>query len=212
MRTRNVKGAREKITSYPDLLITDPEKHRGKWKDIFNNDNPICLEIGMGKGKFIYEMARKNPNINFIGVEKFDNIIVRALEKQLEDRLPNLILARFDAENLIDYFVENEISKIFLNFSDPWPKKKHEKRRLTYRKFLDLYKKILVEKGIIEVKTDNMKLFEFSLVSVSQYGMILEEVYLNLHQNEIEDNVLTEYEEKFSRRGHPIYKLVCKFK
>jgi len=162
MRLRNVKNARETLLDYPNVVIQNPENLRGKWQEYFGNHNPIELEIGCGKGKFINEIAIKHPDINFIGIEKFDSVIIRALEKVVEYPLPNLRLVRLDAEKLPDLFSEGEVSRIYLNFSDPWPKKRTAKRRLTSTQFLDRYRKILKEKSEIRMKTDNEHLFEFS--------------------------------------------------
>mgnify|MGYP000590429875 CR=1 FL=1 len=209
MRRRNVKNAKQRIENHPELVIANPKEYIGKWHEVFNNDNPIYLEIGMGKGKFLREHALKNPNINYIGIEKFDSVIVQAVEKIAPLNLINIKLINVDAEELLEIFNANEINKIFLNFSDPWPKKRHTKRRLTYKDFLENYKKVLNKDGIIEFKTDNRGLFEYSLVSMQNFGMEFIEVYLDLHKTEV-FNVETEYEKKFSPFG-PIYKLVAKF-
>lgn len=207
MRLRNIKGAHD-IISKSSYLLSDYEKYKGKFKEIFNNSNIIEIEIGMGKGNFIIEKARRNPNINFIGIEKYATVLVSAFKKLDDIDLPNLKIINMDA-NRIDEVFEKEISKIYLNFSDPWPKKKHSNRRLTSRLFLDKYSKIFIGDRIIEMKTDNMKLFEFSLMSLSESNYILKEVNLDLHSSNIEDNVETEYEKKFSTIGMPIYKVLA---
>lgn len=202
MRLKNVKGAKEKIEA-STYIIKNPEKYRGKYKEIFKNNNKIHLEIGMGKGDFIIKMAEKNPNINFIGVEMFDSVIVRAVEKLENKKIQNLRLIRFDATNIEEVF-EREIDTIYLNFSDPWPKNRTEKRRLTSKRFLNRYDKIFKEKNHIIQKTDNRKLFEFSLISYIENGYKIKDISLNLHDDEYE-NIETEYEKKFVSLGYPIY-------
>ena len=167
----------------------------------------------MGKGQFMIGMAKQNPHLNFIGIEKFDSVMVRALEKVLEaGELPNLKLLKIDAEDLTDIFAENEVEGVYLNFSDTWPKPRHAKRRLTHENFLTRYEQITVPNGYLRFKTDNRLLFEYSLVSVTGYGMKLEDVALDLHQREALDwNIMTEYEEKFSAKGQPIYRLEAQF-
>lgn len=212
MRTRNVKGASEKIADNPNLIITDPLQYKGKWSNFFGNDNPIHIEIGMGKGQFIYQLAKRNPDINYIGIERFDNIIVRALEKQIEAKLDNLVLVRFDASDIRDFFRLNEVDGIYLNFSDPWPKARHEKRRLTSSEFLARYRHILTKSGAVYMKTDNQSLFEFSLESFSVNNWTIKNISLDLHNSDIEGNVMTEYEEKFSTKGNRIYRLEAMMK
>jgi len=207
MRLRNIKGAHD-IISKSAYLIVDYNNHKGKFKEIFSNSNDIEIEIGMGKGSFIIEKARKNPNINFIGIEKYASVLVSAFKKLENVDLPNLKIINMDA-NFIDDVFENEISKVYLNFSDPWPKKKHSNRRLTSKLFLDKYSKIFVGDRVIEMKTDNMKLFEYSLTSLSESNYVLKEVNLDLHNSLIEDNVQTEYEKKFSSLGMPIYRVLA---
>ena len=197
MRLRNVKNAKEIINSN-ELVITE---------NIFKDDKPLHIEIGCGKGNFIIGKARQNPNINFIGIEKYESILVRALNK-VEDIPSNLRFMCVDAKNLGNYF-KNNVETIYLNFSDPWPKKRHTKRRLTFKDFLSEYEKVLIKNGIIEFKTDNRELFEFSLVSMQNYGMKFLEVYLDLHKTDV-FNIETEYEKKFSKYG-PIYKLIASF-
>lgn len=202
MRLKNIKGAKEKIIKSP-YIIVDPEKHKGTYKKIFNNDNPIHLEIGMGKGDFIINMAQKYPNINFIGIEKFDSVILRATQKLENIDLPNLKLIRFDATEIEKIF-DQEIDTIYLNFSDPWPKNRHEDRRLTSKKFLNRYDKIFKEKKHIIQKTDNRHLFEFSLKSFVDYNYKIINISLDLHKDGI-DNIETEYEKRFVSLGFPIY-------
>ena len=198
MRLRNVKNAYE-IVNDSNYVIKNPEQYIGKYKELFNNDNPINIEIGMGKGDFIIGMAKKYPNTNFIGIEKYESVMVRAIEKLENIDLPNLKLVRMDAIN-IDKVFDKEINTIYLNFSDPWPKKRHAKRRLTSDIFLKLYDKIFISTPHIIQKTDNILLFASSIESLSKNGYTLEKVSLDLKNTDIE-NVLTEYETKFMNMG-----------
>jgi len=201
MRLRKLKDASEILNNNP-LVIKNPQDYKGKWNEYFQNQNPIYLEIGMGKGKFIIENAIKNPNINFIGFEKESTVICKALRKV--EKLANLVFVCDDAENLDNIFSIHEVSKIFLNFSDPWPKNRHEKRRLTYESKLLIYQKILDEKGSIEFKTDNRHLFEYSLQSFTNHGFHILDISLNLHEDK-ENIITTEYEDKFVSLGKIIY-------
>lgn len=202
MRLKNIKGAKEKISKSP-YIILDPENYKGKYKSLFNNENQIHLEIGMGKGDFIIGMAKKHPDINFIGIEKFDSVILRATQKLEDVSLPNLKLIRFDATDIENIF-DKEIDTIYLNFSDPWPKNRHEDRRLTSQKFLQRYDKIFKQNKHIIQKTDNRHLFEFSLKSFTDYNYKIKNISLNLHEDQF-DNVETEYEKRFISLGMPIY-------
>ena len=202
MRLKNIKGAKEYIEKSP-YIIDNPEKYRGKYNTLFDNNNELHLEIGMGKGNFIIEMAKKYPKINFIGIEMFDSVILRAVQKLENENLPNLKLIRYDATNIEKIF-DKEINTLYLNFSDPWPKNRHEHRRLTSKRFLERYDKIFKGENHIIQKTDNRKLFEFSLISYVDYGYKINNLSLNLHEDKI-DNVETEYEKKFSSLGMPIY-------
>ena len=210
MRTRYNPQANDIIENF-DRFIRDREKLQG----ILNTDKKICIEIGMGKGDFISNMAKLNPDNVYIGIELSPQVLALAIKKlnRFEEEngisLKNLYFMSFDALKLLDYFSENQVDVLYLNFSDPWPKKRHTKRRLTYKDFLENYKKVLKKDGIIEFKTDNRGLFEYSLVSMQNFGMEFIEVYLDLHKTEV-FNVETEYEKKFSPFG-PIYKLVAKF-
>ena len=197
MRIRNLKN-KDEILANCSFLIKEPSNYINKWQDLFGNNNPIHIEIGMGKGKFITEMAKTNPNINFIGIEKYDSIIAKAIEKVTED-IPNLRLVRMDANNIEEAF-NKEISLIYLNFSDPWPKKRHARRRLTDKNFLIKYDNVFKKEKIIRLKTDNDLLFASSLVSLSEYGYVLKEVSLDLSNTDI-PNIMTEYETKFSSKG-----------
>ena len=210
MRLRNVKGSRETIAANP-LVIQDITEQKGHWHEVFGNDQPLYIEIGMGKGQFILEMARRNPDKNYIGIEKYSSVLVRALEKCETDAPENLRFIRMDAETILDVFAENEVSGIYLNFSDPWPKDRHAKRRLTYRDFWDRYRKILKPEGEVVFKTDNRPLFDFSLEEVEIAGWSLVNVTFDLHHSEyVEGNVMTEYEAKFSAKGNPIHRQVAR--
>lgn len=210
MRLRNVPGSREAIAESV-YVINEPENCKGKWKEIFENDNPIRIEIGMGKGKFITTMAQQNPDINYIGIEKFSSVLIRAIEKIEQLEIKNLKFIRMDAERIEDVFNKEEVDKIYLNFSDPWPKDRHAKRRLTSKQFFDRYNNILKEDGVVEFKTDNNGLFEFSLEQIPLAGWNIVEYTRDLHHNEKmnEGNIMTEYEEKFSKLGNNINKLIA---
>ena len=207
MRLRNVKNKQEIMDTAINLIL-NPKDYKGKWKEVFNNNNPIYIEIGMGKGDFIIEHAKRYPDINFIGIERFDSVIVRAIEKVPEE-IPNLRLVRMDAKDIEEVF-DKEISRIFLNFSDPWPKKRHHDRRLTSHIFLKKYDNLFVKDKEIVQKTDNRDLFEYSVISLSTYGYKIEDISLDLHNSEYEDIIMTEYEKKFVAKGNNIYYLVVK--
>jgi tRNA (guanine-N7-)-methyltransferase len=203
MRLRKLKNVDERLQARTDLVVFAPENYRGKWREQFHNDNPIYLEIGMGKGKFIIENALRYPDINFIGLEKEKSVLVRAVEK-VEVRPSNLLMISADAVNILNMFAEKEITKIFLNFSDPWPKSRHTKRRLTYSSNLDNYQKILIDEGTIAFKTDNRHLFEYSLTSFTSQGFQMVDLSLNLHEDK-DDIITTEYEDRFTEKGNIIY-------
>ncbi|EGG39135.1 MULTISPECIES: tRNA (guanosine(46)-N7)-methyltransferase TrmB [Streptococcus] len=211
MRVRNRKGATELLEAHPQYVILNPADAKGRWQEIFGNDHPIHVEVGSGKGAFVSGMAKANPNINYIGIDIQKSVLSYALDKVLATDVPNIKLLWVDGSDLTDYFEEGEIDRLYLNFSDPWPKKRHEKRRLTYQSFLATYQQILPENGEIHFKTDNRGLFEYSLVSFSQYGMKLKGVWLDLHASDFEDNVLTEYEQKFANKGQVIYRVEAAF-
>ncbi len=211
MRVRKRKGAQEHLKNNPDHVIVNPEEAKGQWNRVFGNDNPIHIEVGSGKGAFITGMALQNPQINYIGIDIQLSVLSYALDKVLESGASNVKLLLVDGSSLTDYFDDCEVDLMYLNFSDPWPKKKHEKRRLTYKLFLDSYKQILPNSGEIHFKTDNRGLFEYSLASFSQYGMTLKQVWLDLHSSNFEKNVMTEYEAKFSNKGQVIYRVEAKF-
>ena len=209
MRLRNVPGARETIIEN-QFSIQEPEQKKGKWAEVFGNDHPIHIEVGMGKGQFIIEMARRNPEVNYIGIEKYSSVLVRAVEKLEDFEQDNLRLIRMDAENIEEVFDKDEVDRIYLNFSDPWPKDRHAKRRLTSTRFLERYDNILTPEGRVMFKTDNKDLFDFSLEQVEEAGWILENHTYDLHHSEYnEGNVMTEYEEKFSAKGNTICRLVA---
>ncbi|HHJ7237322.1 TPA: tRNA (guanosine(46)-N7)-methyltransferase TrmB [Streptococcus pyogenes] len=211
MRVRKRKGAEEHLANNPHYVILNPEDAKGRWHYVFGNDRPIHIEVGSGKGGFITGMALKNPDINYIGIDIQLSVLSYALDKVLASEVPNVKLLRVDGSSLTNYFEDGEVDMMYLNFSDPWPKTKHEKRRLTYKDFLDTYKRILPEHGEIHFKTDNRGLFEYSLASFSQYGMTLRQIWLDLHASNYEGNVMTEYEEKFSNKGQVIYRVEANF-
>lgn len=211
MRVRKKPWADDFINDHQEFIVLDPQQLQGKWQDRFEKKQPIAVEIGTGKGQFITEMAKKYPNINFIGIELQTSVIAVALRKLVENPLPNVQLVLTDGADVNEIFATGEVDRIYLNFSDPWPKKRHAKRRLTSPEFLKGYQMVLKADGEIEFKTDNRGLFEYSLVSFNNYGLKFDDVYLDLHRSDAnEDNVETEYEQKFSSKG-PIYKLVAHF-
>lgn len=205
MRLKHIKGA-DKEVNESKYYINNPGEYIGRYKDIFSNDNPIHIEIGMGKGDFIIGMALKYPNINFIGIEKYTSVLVKATRKLEELDINNLRLIHYDAID-IDKIFAKEISRIYLNFSDPWPKTRHEKRRLTSYNFLNKYDKIFINNKNIVMKTDNRKLFEYSIMSFNNYGYKISDISLDLYSDDIKDNVATEYEKKFVSNGNIIYKI-----
>lgn len=205
MRLKHVKGAHERIEA-SKYIIHNPEEQKGNYQKLFQNHNPIHIEIGTGKGTFIIEKAKKNPNINFIGIEKMDSVMVKVVEKIEAENLQNLRLIRMDATEIEKIF-DHEIDLIYLNFSDPWPKKRHAHRRLTSPIFLNRYQSIFRRNMNIEMKTDNRHLFEYSIMMFNEFGFRIDDISLNLHEEQIEDNIETEYEQKFSKLGFPIYKI-----
>lgn len=205
MRLKNVKGASEVIDK-SSYVIENPEIYKSSFYKLFNNNNPIYIEIGMGKGDFIIENALKNSNINFIGIEKYDSVMVRAIQKVEDKQINNLRFIRMDA-NKIDTIFDKEIDRIYLNFSDPWPKDRHYKRRLSSPNFLEKYDKLFKNNKNIVMKTDNRKLFEYSVMSFVDYGYRINGLSLDLHNDDIIDNIETEYEKKFVSKGYPIYKI-----
>lgn len=211
MRLRNISGSKDVIAQSP-MVIHDPKQQKGNWKKVFDNDYPIRIEVGMGKGKFIYQSAKENPQINYIGIEKYSSVLLRALQKMEQEPLPNLLFIRMDAEEIAETFGEGEIDRIYLNFSDPWPKDRHAKRRLPSREFLKRYDQILKKNGVLEFKTDNRELFDFALEELPFAGWETVQVTFDLHHDEkmAAGNIMTEYEEKFSAMGNPICKYIIK--
>lgn len=210
MRLRNIPGADE-VIAQSEHVIQNPQEYKGKWNEVFHNNNPIQIEIGMGKGQFLMKLAELNPNINYIGIEKYTSVILRAVQKRNEIEISNLKLICMDAEDIIHVFEKGEVNKIYLNFSDPWPKDRHSKRRLTSKEFLNRYDNILHDDGTIEFKTDNKKLFEFSLEEIKESKWNLVAHTFDLHHDSVlsDGNIMTEYEEKFSLKGNPIHKLIA---
>lgn len=211
MRQRHKPWAEDFLNENEHIVIPNAIDNKEKWKSIFKNDHPIHVEVGTGKGQFLVGMAKQHPDINFIGIEVAKSVIVSAAEKVLDSEVKNLLLLNEDAADLREIFAENEIATIYLNFSDPWPKNRHEKRRLTYHTFLEQYKEVLDPKGKVIFKTDNRGLFEYSLVSFNEFGMKLEEVNLDLHAIDDPFNIMTEYEEKFAAKGQVIYRSRASF-
>ena len=214
MRLRNIPGAKDAITE-STFVIQEPQSLKGKWDEAFEKKQPLHIEVGMGKGRFLMDMARLHPDINYVGIEMYDSVLLRALQKREEleeegERLSNLFFMRMDARLLPEIFGQGEVDKIYLNFSDPWPKARHAKRRLTSREFLARYDAILAPEGCVEFKTDNRDLFAFSLEEVNETKWKLLAHTFDLHHDEemMRENVMTEYEEKFSSMGNPICKMV----
>lgn len=209
MRLRNITGSRE-IIAASEYVIQEPEKYKGSMKTLFQNENPLHIEIGMGKGRFIMELAALHPEMNYIGIEKYSSVLLRAIQKMEENELSNLKFIRMDAEDITEIFDKGEVDQIYLNFSDPWPKDRHAKRRLPSKEFLSRYDRILKKDGKLEFKTDNRDLFDFALEQLPLAGWEAEKVTFDLHHDEEmkEGNIMTEYEEKFSAMGNPICKYI----
>ena len=209
MRLRNIPRADDTIQAH-DAVIKQPEEKKGCWNHIFGNENPVYIEIGMGKGKFLMRLAEKNPHIHYIGIEKYSSVLLRAIQKMEEEPLPNLLFIRMDAENIDEVFDLDEVDRIYLNFSDPWPKDRHAKRRLPSKEFLARYDRFLKKDGVLEFKTDNRGLFDFAVEELPQAGWKLVKITYDLHHDEemMQGNVMTEYEQKFSSMGNPIYKYI----
>ncbi|GAA0374269.1 tRNA (guanosine(46)-N7)-methyltransferase TrmB [Bacillus horti] len=206
MRLRKKPWADAEIEASPHIVVPNPTELKGKWHQFFKNNNPIHIELGTGKGQFITGMAQAHPHINYIGMELQTSVIAMALKKAKEVKAPNLCLLNQNALQLPDFFEPEELERIYVNFSDPWPKTRHAKRRLTHQVFLDIYLELLGEGNEIHMKTDNEGLFEFSLNSFSDFGCRLKNITLNLHESDMEGNIMTEYEEKFSSQGMKIYR------
>lgn len=210
MRLRNIPGADEVVSNSP-FCIQDPESHKNNWGEFLGNSNPIHIEVGMGKGRFIMDLAALNPDVNYIGIERYTSVILRAVQKMEENPLPNVHFLCIDAATLPEIFGTGEVDRIYLNFSDPWPKDRHSRRRLTSHEFLDRYDQFLASDGRIEFKTDNQDLFTFSLEEIENSPKWkLDASTRDLHNNADmnQGNVMTEYEEKFSSKGNPICKLI----
>ncbi|PGL69043.1 tRNA (guanosine(46)-N7)-methyltransferase TrmB [Bacillus sp. AFS055030] len=212
MRLRHKPGAADQVKQNAHYVIPNPTEQKGKWKEVFQNDQPIHIEVGTGRGRFMVGMAKANPHINYIGIEKYTSVISDALDKLIEADVPNLKLLNVDAQKLTDFFEDGEIDRVYLNFSDPWPKARHEKRRLTYKTFLEMYQQIMKNDGEIHFKTDNQDLFEFSIMSMANYGMTMHFLSLDLHNSDFEGNIMTEYEEKFSSKGNRIYRVEAAYR
>ncbi len=209
MRLRHIPGSEEEIAASP-YVIQNPSGRKGCWKDVFGNENPIEIEIGMGKGRFIMELAALHPNINYVGIERYPSVLLRGLQKRADLELNNIYFMCVDAKNLAEIYAPGEVEKIYLNFSDPWPKDRHEKRRLTSEDFMAVYNQILRPDGVVEFKTDNRGLFDYSLEAIPRAGWKIADYTYDLHHSEMGiGNVMTEYEEKFSSKGNPIYKLIA---
>ncbi|MDO4514902.1 MAG: tRNA (guanosine(46)-N7)-methyltransferase TrmB [Lachnospiraceae bacterium] len=213
MRLKNVPGAREAIAESTFCIQEDRQQElKGHWQSVFPKKQPLHIEIGMGKGQFLYGMALAHPDINYLGIEKYSSVLLRAIQKMEAAPLPNLRFLRMDAEEICNVFAPGEIDRIYLNFSDPWPKDRHAKRRLPSRQFLARYDQILAKAGVIEFKTDNQGLFDFALEELEPAGWTPLLVTRDLHSDPeaSEGNIMTEYEEKFSAMGNPIYKYIIK--
>ena len=211
MRLRNIPGADE-VVSNSSYCIQEPVELKGRWHEFLENDNPIHIEVGMGKGRFIMDLAALHPDINYIGIERYTSVLLRAVQKIEENPLPNVHFLCIDAATLPEIFDKGEVDKIYLNFSDPWPKDRHARRRLTSHEFLDRYNEFLAAEGCIEFKTDNQDLFTFSLEEIENSPIWhLDASTRDLHHDEVmnQGNVMTEYEEKFSSKGSPICKLIA---
>lgn len=206
MRMRKKKNLDVRFARCAAVMVEDPRVWRGQWNALFGNDHPIRLEIGCGKGRFILETAKREPDVNFIAIEREEGALIMATEKAVADALPNLKFLSFDAAALGEIFAPGEIDRIYLNFSDPWPPNRQRKRRLTWRAFLAVYDEILCETGAIYFKTDNQRLFEWSLGELCQNNWLLQNISLDLHASG-QDNIMTEYEEKFSAQGYRIYRV-----
>ena len=212
MRVKHKKWAVPLMEAHPEMMTMDPASFKGRWQERFAKPQPLQVEVGMGKGQFIIGMAKAHPEINFIGLEIESTVAAIALKNALPEQLPNLTLVRGDGAGLDTYFEDGSIDRLYLNFSDPWPKTRHEKRRLTYKTFLANYQQVVKPGGGLEFKTDNQGLVEYSLTSLNNFGMIFDDVWLNLHESpENEGNVETEYEQRFASLGQPIYKLKAHF-
>lgn len=209
MRLRHIRGSERAIAESP-YVVQQPEQYRGRFHELFGNTHPIRIEVGMGKGKFIMELAERNPQLNFIGVERYSSVLLRALQKREEIDLPNVWFMCVDARELPGIFAPGEVENIYLNFSDPWPKERHARRRLTSPDFMKVYDQILEKNGRVEFKTDNQELFSYSLEAIPEAGWKIDGFTRDLHHSDMaEGNVMTEYETRFSSMGNPICKLIA---
>lgn len=211
MRLRNIPGAREAI-GVSKYVIPEESECAGKWSELFGNGQPLHIEIGTGKGRFIMELAAIHPEINYVGIEKYSSVLFRATQKMEEDPLPNVRFIRMEAEHILRYFEKNEVERVYLNFSDPWPKERHAKRRLVSREFLDRYRVLLRQGGHLEFKTDNRDLFDFGVEQAETARWEILEITYDLHHDAIMNagNIMTEYEERFSSKGNPICKYIIR--
>lgn len=209
MRLRNIPGSRDVIAE-SEFVVHEFKEAKGHWREVFGNDNPLRIEVGMGKGRFLYELARQNPDVNYVGIEKFSSVLLRAIQKQEAEPLDNLKFIRMEAEEIAEVFGPGEVDRIYLNFSDPWPKDRHAKRRLPSRQFLERYDRFLKPDGVIEFKTDNRDLFDFAVLEVGEAKWKIEALTYDLHSDVVmnEGNIMTEYEERFSSMGNPIFKYI----
>jgi len=208
MRVRNIAGVGE-LLKQAEYFLQNPKQYRGEWSKLFNNTNPIHIEIGMGKGQFITTLAEKYPNLNFIGIEKSEELVYKALQRIKDKELKNIYLIYENAENLKEVFEKGELERVYLNFSDPWVKARHAKRRLTHRRFLDIYSYIIKRGGELRFRTDSLMLFEFGLGEIKSTNMKLLDIGYDIHKHPIEGHILTEYEEKFTLMGKPIYQCIA---
>jgi tRNA (guanine-N7-)-methyltransferase len=212
IRLRNKPWVMDLIEDHPEIVEKSPTEWRGNWEKKFGNENPIHVEVGTGKGQFVTRMASAYPHVNFIGIEKYESVLVTGVQRVIEEPQSNLRFLQEDVTNITDYFDEEEVDRIFINFTDPWPKVRHAKRRLTHEGFLEKYEKILNKDGEIHFKTDNQGLFEYSIESIAHYGFLLQNISLDLHKSNNNDNIMTEYEERFANKGMRIYRLEAYFK
>ena len=209
MRLRNISGSREQVAE-SRFVVQEPECHKGAWREFFGNEHPLHIEIGTGKGKFLTALSALNPDINYLGIEKYSSVLLRALQKREEmEECRNLYFLRFDAEDILNLFDRGEVARIYLNFSDPWPKDRHAKRRLTSKEYLKRYDQFLAADGAVIFKSDNRGLFDFTLEQAKEAGWRTSEITYDLHRSEyIQSNIMTEYEEKFSALGNPIHRVI----
>ena len=211
MRLRNIPGSREAIGAC-EYVVPEESECAGKWHEIFGNENEIHTEVGTGKGRFLMELAKAHPEINYVGIEKYSSVLLRAVQKMEENLLPNVRFIRMEAEHILRYFAKGEVDRVYLNFSDPWPKERHAKRRLVSREFLDRYRILLTPQGHLEFKTDNKDLFDFGVEETEPDRWEIKEITYDLHHDEKmnQGNIMTEYEERFSSKGNPIYKYIIR--